>query len=180
MLDHDSPQYDANGNIQPNATVKAGFKFYPTSSPIKTINGQQFIGFDKVYVPLSEVKPVYSAATTSNKPSVANINTVANTSEIENGQAPVKVPTATISKTKTKKKKTKKHHVKTGNKYGWIKGTWLFPKSWSGYWGGHEAAGNSGIPINVPLGTSGAGNCSFAVYGYVKGTHKYPWQMSKN
>ncbi|WEV43478.1 hypothetical protein OZX56_08225 [Lactobacillus sp. ESL0684] len=182
MLDHDSSQYDANGNIQPNAIVKAGFKFYPTSSPIKTINGQQFVGFNKVYVPLSEVKPVYSSATTSNKPApAANINPTVNTSDAENVATPVKVP---ISKTKTKKKKAKKHAL-IGDKHGIVK-HFTLPKSWQrtnykkpwyaskGYWGPKLLVYPSAL--EYPASNLGIPLC---VTGKVKGTNKYPWQMSK-
>lgn len=63
--------------------------------------------------------------------------------------------------------------VETGNKYGYLKKP-VFPKSWKGYWGGKS---NYRYIIHEKYGDI-LGNCGIAEYGYVKGTHKYPWQMS--
>ncbi|RMC48535.1 hypothetical protein F5ESL0263_07965 [Lactobacillus sp. ESL0263] len=62
--------------------------------------------------------------------------------------------------------------VETGNEYGVLKKE-VFPKSWKGYWGG-----KSDYRYIIREGFGDVyGNCTIVEYGYVKGTHNYPWQM---
>ncbi|BDR60272.1 hypothetical protein [Lactobacillus xylocopicola] len=66
-----------------------------------------------------------------------------------------------------------------GNKYGFIK-LYTFPKSYRGTW--YNTSFLSGSPITIRKTSFGASIIGNHINGYkvgkVKGTNKYPWQMS--
>ncbi|MDF7682398.1 SLAP domain-containing protein [Lactobacillus sp. ESL0679] len=163
----DTPICNASGNpISKINTFYKGIKVIAFS--ISNINSTDYIYIgDGEYVPMSNVELV-SSKTKNNS----------DTSKLSDEFVK---PSTISSKPKKKKAKTKKNHVKTGNKYGLIKKFYL-PVSWNRKW---FFKGKPSIFIGRygynDLETIQDISSEFFFYkvGKVKGTNKYPWQMSK-